>query len=275
MAAGLNALPLAARAATIRWHETGGEGPPVVFLPAISVASVANFLAVATSAALAGRRAVFLDYLGSGVSDPAADGRYDLAAHVESVAAVIEALGAGPVTVAGHSMGGTVAVGLALARPDLVAGVIVAEGNVTPGGGGHSRRIAAQSLADFAATGFAAFLAEIESKARAGDRAQAAFAASWRQAEVAGVHGNARMLVGLADDFFDRFLALDLPRVFVFGEKSHPAAQGHATPDSPDPDRLIAAGVAVEVVAGAGHLMVLEAPEAFAAIVARHLATSA
>lgn len=269
--AGLNGLTLDGRGSTIRWHEIAGDGPPLLCLPGISFSAVASFLAVVTAPPLVGRRAVMLDYLGSGASDPAADGRYDLEAHVETVAAVIEALDAGPVPVIGHSMGGTVGIALAAAHPSLVSHLFVGEGNVTGGGGGHSRRIAGQSLGEFITSGFQAFLADIEADARAGSQAQAAIAHSWRRAEAVGLHGNARMLVGLTDAFLASFLDLALPRVFIYGERSHPDATGKVIPDAPDPGPLVAAGVAVETLAGAGHLLGMENPVGLAGIIARHL----
>lgn len=274
MPAGLNALALDGRGSTIRWHEIAGEGPPVVYLPGISFACVASFLAVATAPALRGRRSVMVDYLGSGASDPAADGRYDLAAHVASVADVLDALAAGPVPVVGHSMGGTVGIGLAKTRPDLVSHLIVGEGNVTGGGGGHSRRIAGQSLGQFITSGFADFLADIDAEAQRGSQAQAAIAQSWRRAEAVGLHGNARMLVGLDDGFLAGFLALKQPRLFVYGETTHPKATGQAIPDAPEPAPLEAAGVTTATLLGSGHLLGMENPDGFAQIVADFLAST-
>ncbi len=271
MPAGLNALSLDGRGSTIRWHEIDGAGPPLICLPGISFAAVPSFLSVITAPALAGRRAIMLDYLGSGASDPAADGRYDLAAHVEAIHAVIAALDVGPVPVIGHSMGGTLGIALARDFPDAVSVLYVGEGNVTGGGGGHSRRIAGQSLGQFITSGFDAFVDDIEADARAGSQAQAAIAHSWRRAEAVGLHGNARMLVGLDDSFFDDFLSLPHSRVFIYGAQSHPSVTGKTMPDAPDPGRLSDAGVAVETLKSAGHLLGMENPTGFAEIVAKHL----
>lgn len=271
MAGGLNGLVLDGRGSTIRWHEIEGAGPPIVCLPGISFGTVASFLAVATAPPLLGRRVVMVDYLGSGASDPAADGRYDLEAHVGTIAAVVAALDAGPVPIVGHSMGGTVGIALAQAHPHLVSQLIVGEGNVTGGGGGHSRRIAGQSLGQFITSGFDAFLADIDAEAAAGSQAQAAIAQSWRRAEAVGLHGNARMLVGLTDAFLEGFLALDLPRTFVYGQSSHPNVTGQFIPDAPDPAILEAAGISTVTLAGSGHLLGMENPEGFAAIIRSQL----
>jgi esterase len=52
---------------------------------------------------------------------------YAVDAHVGDVEALIERFGAGPVVVVGHSLGGIVGFSLAAIRPDLVAGVVVAD----------------------------------------------------------------------------------------------------------------------------------------------------
>ncbi len=271
MASGLQSLRLDGRGSTIRWHEIAGAGSPIVYLPGISFEAVANFLATATAPALRGQSAVLLDYLGSGASDPAADGRYDLDAHVEAIAAVLDSLQAGPLAVVGHSMGGTVGIALALARPDLVSHLVVGEGNLRDGGGGHSRRISAQSLGQFITSGFDAFLGDIEADAQAGSAAQAAIAHSWRRAEAVGLHGNARMLVQLDDAFMGRFLSLDMPRLFMYGARSHPAVTGKEMPDAPMPEPLERAGIKTATLENAGHLLCLENPEGFADIVADFL----
>ncbi|MEN0070978.1 MAG: alpha/beta hydrolase [Propionicimonas sp.] len=74
--------------------------------------------------------AVDLPGFGGSIDVPAAGGPRQLAA---VVAEVMERLGTGPSVVFGVSMGGDVALNLALARPDLVAGlVLVAPGGLVP-----------------------------------------------------------------------------------------------------------------------------------------------
>lgn len=64
------------------------------------------------------------DNRGHGESSKAADGRYDMDALYDDSAALITALGRGPVHFAGCSMGGFVALRLAARRPDLVKSAI-------------------------------------------------------------------------------------------------------------------------------------------------------
>ena len=67
--------------------------------------------------------------------------------HAETVACILEHENITSAIVVGHSMGGTVAIMLAISRPDLVSKLIVGEGNLVPGGGAgtskmhHSQRL--------------------------------------------------------------------------------------------------------------------------------------
>ncbi len=67
-------------------------------------------------------RVIRVDLLGHGRSSSAAGG-YDIPAYARRVGAALDRLGAGPVTVVGHSMGCLVATALAEQRPDQVAAV--------------------------------------------------------------------------------------------------------------------------------------------------------
>jgi len=72
-------------------------------------------------------------------------GQFSTKQHVEDLAAFIEALGAGPLHLVGHSLGGTIAVRMAQARPELVKKLVLMEGGFNallpptkPGEGGIS-----------------------------------------------------------------------------------------------------------------------------------------
>jgi pimeloyl-ACP methyl ester carboxylesterase len=245
-------------AASIRWTETG-SGRPLVVLPGLSIPVGPSFQTLTADPRFADRRLVLIDYLGSGASDHPRDFDYALAPHARTVAAVFDHLGLRGVDVLGHSMGGTVGIRLALDRPDFVGRLLVAEGNLIPGGGMASRRIVSEDLASFAATGLAALLEEMR---QAG---LTRLAEGWAMADPSGIWGNAHGLVHLDPGFRDDYLALAIPRTFVIGEKN--LASG-PTPDAPEPSALEAAGVRVIIIPGAGHAMMLDNPPAFAEAVA-------
>jgi pimeloyl-ACP methyl ester carboxylesterase len=103
----------------LRVVEDGRPDAPGVLLIHGSAGSTAWWDPVVP--ALAGAcRVIRVDLLGHGRSSSAAGG-YDIPAHARRVGAALDRLGAGPVTVIGHSMGCLVATALAEQRPDQVA----------------------------------------------------------------------------------------------------------------------------------------------------------
>jgi pimeloyl-ACP methyl ester carboxylesterase len=257
--------------ALIHYGRTGPSGRPLLCLPGLGTRS-------AYLAGLSGRMGagapglVLLDFPGTGQSEPLKGLRHDPATLADVVIALIEEIGVGKIDIFGHSLGGTVAIRVAERRPDLVGTLIVGEGNMAPGGGAASSAIAAQEVEAFVARGFAARQAALRAKALEGDRLAAAIHAACRGDDPRALH---EMAVGLVDrqpGVMEAFLAHPGRRVFVYGARTFPGDDpGRVTPDAPDPGPLRAAGVAIEVVPGAGHLMPVEAPGATAEALARHL----
>jgi esterase len=100
-----------------------GTGAPVVVLHGL-LGRARNWLS--TARALQDRYAFHLvDLRNHGASPWSDDTSY--AAMARDVAALIERLGPGPVRVVGHSMGGKVAMTLALTRPELVKVLVVVD----------------------------------------------------------------------------------------------------------------------------------------------------
>ena len=106
-----------------------GRGAPVIGLHGLT-ASHMNFVGIAEQ--LAGRCPLFaLDLRGRGDSDKPG-GPYGLAQHARDVAAAMRAMGLGPSTVVGHSMGAFVATALAAQEPSLVSALILIDGGYVP-----------------------------------------------------------------------------------------------------------------------------------------------
>jgi pimeloyl-ACP methyl ester carboxylesterase len=68
-------------------------------------------------------RVIVVDRPGSGYSTRAPDASADLSAQAAAMAALVRTLGAGPTFVVGHSLGGAVALTMALEHPQQVAGL--------------------------------------------------------------------------------------------------------------------------------------------------------
>lgn len=84
---------------------------------------------------------VAVDLRGSGASHNAG-GPYDLERFAADLRGIIEARGPGPAVVIGHSMGGTIALRLAVDSPELTRGLVLVA-PVPASGGGYSEKGAA------------------------------------------------------------------------------------------------------------------------------------
>ncbi|MBU6257452.1 MAG: alpha/beta fold hydrolase [Burkholderiales bacterium] len=115
----------------VHYHEAGG-GEVVVFLHGAGggASGYSNFKGNYPVFAAAGYRAIVPDLLGFGLSSKPDLPMYDLDFFVDGVARLLDALGIERCTLLGNSLGGAVALGLALARPATVARLIL----MAPGG---------------------------------------------------------------------------------------------------------------------------------------------
>lgn len=108
----------------IAYRKREGRGPTILFLPGYA-SDMEGTKAVALDAFAAerGLKMLRFDYSGTGSSE----GRFDegtLARWTDEATAVLDRLADGPVVLVGSSMGGWIALHLALRRPDRVAGLI-------------------------------------------------------------------------------------------------------------------------------------------------------
>jgi pimeloyl-ACP methyl ester carboxylesterase len=85
---------------------------------------VYSFRETVPALAAAGYRAIAVDLKGHGLSDkPVARGEYTAPAMAQHVVDILDALGLARVTLVGHSMGGAVAMHVAIATPERVNGL--------------------------------------------------------------------------------------------------------------------------------------------------------
>jgi pimeloyl-ACP methyl ester carboxylesterase len=102
----------------------GGEGSPLVLVHGLG-GSAANWVELGPVLAARGRRVIVPELPGHGGSGPAPGAR-TLEPFAVAVAAVLEQEDAAPAPVVGHSLGGVVTLRLALRRPELVTGLVLA-----------------------------------------------------------------------------------------------------------------------------------------------------
>jgi pimeloyl-ACP methyl ester carboxylesterase len=116
----------------------GGDGPPLVLVHGLG-GSASNWVELAPE--LARHRRVLVPELpGHGGSDPLPRDS-TLARFADAVAAVIEQEGAAPAPVVGHSLGGVVALRLALQRRRAVSGLVIASGAGISSATAQARRV--------------------------------------------------------------------------------------------------------------------------------------
>jgi len=119
-------LALLARADGVRlaYRHRAGAGPTIVFLPGyMSDMEGGKAVAIDAWAAKEGRAMLRLDYAGNGASE----GRFEdgtLASSRDDALLLIDTLTQGPLLLVGSSMGGWLALLIALARRDRVAGLV-------------------------------------------------------------------------------------------------------------------------------------------------------
>ncbi|MDX6346111.1 MAG: hypothetical protein QOF84_901 [Streptomyces sp.] len=247
--------PIAPDGSRIHWTEAPGEGPARVYVHGLGASSAVYFAHIAAHPALAGRRSLFVDLPGFGISDAPAGFGYSLEEHADALAVALDAAGVSGAELVAHSMGGAVAIVLAARRPDLVGRLVLAEANLDPDppATAGSSGIAAYTERDFVHGG---------GRAEVLGRVGPAWAATMRHADPTGLYRSAVGLIrGTRPTMRQLLLGLDIPRTYLNGELSG-ELQGH--------DELLAAGVAVVTVPGAGHCMMFDNPQAFVEAIARN-----
>lgn len=252
--------------AFIRYHVIPGKGRNLVYLPGLSMPSVEQFLPVVTHADMFGHHSLLIDYIGSGCSDHSEKFDHSIESHARSVAAVLDYEGLKGCMVIGHSMGGTVGIMLSILRPDLVSNLIVAEANISPGGGEATRRIASYSEAEYLNEAHQKLLQELTKAEIEGDMKAAFINAAWSKADPAGLYKSSVALVELDVIFKEQFKKLSIPRTFIYGEESIPKDPNKARSDAPDPDELEAYDIRIAIVPKAGHAMMFDNLDGFAEV---------
>ncbi|MFJ5773870.1 alpha/beta fold hydrolase [Streptomyces sp. NPDC093094] len=240
------------RGSHIRWTEVPGEEPARVYVHGLGSMSSVYHAHVAARPELSGRRSLFVDLPGHGISDRPERFSYTLEAHADALAAALDAAGLGGAELIAHSMGGAVAIVLARRRPDLVRRLVLTEANLDahPPLTAGSSGISAWEEDAFVDHGHARVL----------EKVGPTWAATMRLADPRALHRTAVGLVGGSTPVMREILeAVPVERVYLQGELSGELEGRKA---------LEAAGVHVVTVPGAGHNVMFDNPAVFADAVA-------
>ena len=206
-------------------------------------------------------RIVLYDKRGHGLSE-APPAPYTIDDHVGDLAALLDHLGIARAAVVGLSVGGLIAQGLAAARPDLVAALVLI-GTAPKLGTAETwnariETVAAKGIAaladDILPRWFTAAFRSPDNPAFAGYRAMLTRSPA---------EGYAGTCAALRDaDLTASTRALRLPALCLVGDQD-----GSTPPDLVRATAALIAGAEFEVIAGAGHIPCVEQPAATAALI--------
>jgi 2-succinyl-6-hydroxy-2,4-cyclohexadiene-1-carboxylate synthase len=252
-----------------------GIGEPLVFLHGFTGSGAAWWLVRDELAAHS--QTTMIDLIGHGGSSAPADARcYDFDCVVDDLARVATRIGVGPATWLGYSMGGRLALGLALRHPSLVSALILE--SASPGLPDDNARLHRQSLdAELALQierdGVSKFIAAWEALPLWQSQSRLSPAIQAKQREIRSRNsatGLANALRGLGPgsqpSFWSRLGEVQVPVLLLAGELDAKYAE-IATTMAVD---LPAASVVL--APNSGHAVHLEAPSFFAAHVRNFMA---
>jgi len=242
--------------ARIYWKLEGTDDKPALVL-LNSIGTDLGLWDAAMPALLGAFRVLRLDTRGHGASD-APDGDYTLAMLADDVAAVMDAAGIAQAAVAGVSLGGMIAMELALARPARVSALALICTSATMDKAAWQDRISKVRAGGTAAIADLAMQRFLSPAFTAG---QPAVAESVRRNLIAMAdEGYAGAGAAIRDmELIGRIPVLACPTLIVVGERDA------STPFTGHGENLVAAipGAALERL-DCGHLAPLEAPAALA-----------
>lgn len=237
-----------------------GSGEPLVILPGL-FGSKRNWSSVARQLAEQ-RQVITVDLRNHGESPW--DDVHDYPAMAGDVAQLIEAQGLQPAAVLGHSMGGKVAMVLALTRPELVSRLIVVD--IAPARSTANTRAVLQAMQDVP---LGAVTTRSEAKAAMAEAVPSAGIRDFLALNLTSSPEGLRWginLEALANNF-DNILGFpdvapgmtfDQPTLFLGGGRSPYIQPEHHT----EIHRLFTAA-SIESIPGAGHWVHADAPQAF------------
>jgi len=237
----------------IRWTEVPGEEPARVYVHGLGSVSAVYHAHIAARPELAGRRSLFVDLPGHGISDRPDHFGYTIEEHADALAAALDAAGLTGSELVAHSMGGAVAIVLAHRRPELVSRLVLTEANLDafPPPTAGSSGIASYEEDAFVGGAYARVLENVGPL----------WAATMRLADPRALHRTAVGLRRGSEPVMRSILqGLPIDRMYLQGELSGELA---------DREALEASGVRVMTVAGAGHNVMFDNPDVFVAAVAR------
>jgi proline iminopeptidase len=220
-------------------------------------------------------------YQQRGLAPSAVSGPFTVERHVADAVAVLDTVGLGRAVVLGHSWGGHLALQVALARPDRVAGLVIVDplGAVGDGGVAEMGQHLVDRMSPAAAGQFGKVAARLAGPGPTDADALESLSLLWpsyfadpaaappfppqMKTSLEGYRETfASVAEQLASGFGAKLREVQVPAVFVLGEESPmPVSQGQQT-------AALMPQAEVEIIPGAGHLPWHERPGCVAAALA-------
>jgi 3-oxoadipate enol-lactonase len=249
------------------YYEDAGRGFPLLFLHGLIFDTR---MWASQVAALSGKyRCVSIDFRGHGQS-AAPGGEYTLEVMAEDVYQVMRHLGLEQAHVAGLSMGGMVAMRLALAHPNVVRSLVLLDTDAGPEEAERARQyemlaqvmreqgpeaVMAGVLTLFFSQGF------IQARPQELQR----FREQFLDINGDGVY-RATLAVARRRDITDEIKSIRVPTLVIVGDEDMAT-----TPERAEAIHRQIAGSRLEKIAGAGHMTPLEQPERVTALIEKFL----
>lgn len=219
-----------------------------MYLHGLGAMSSPYYLRVAADPALSDRRSLLFDFLGFGLSDRPDDFSYSLEAHADAIALGLADAGVVGAEVIGHSMGGAIAIVLAKRHPDLVGRLVLIEPNLEKAEDSDtaiSSRIAASNEDEFVRRGFYELLQAIGPE----------WEMTMRLSHPLAIHRSATALRNATQPSMLKILVgLKVPRKLIAGTGGERPGRIR---------ELLRGGVEIKMIPGAGHNVMLDAPQLF------------
>jgi pimeloyl-ACP methyl ester carboxylesterase len=196
-----------------------------------------------------------MDLLGYGKSDKPHDFSYDLTKQAQAIYAVIKSQGIKKVNLVAHSMGGVICSILAQKHPELVEKLILVEGGIFP----HKNRIAESIVAYESEANFTNNYDNFVKRYYKPDNPVVyhLYKLLTKTEPYVLYKSAVSMVKEVNDDFYQSFLKLDIPRYYIYGEKSYYDLTGDIKKDFKQN------GIKLYMVPKANHNMMASNPEDF------------
>jgi pimeloyl-ACP methyl ester carboxylesterase len=240
--------------ANIAYQYRTGIKTPIVILHGIGGSSIEEYAPLFVRADLAEHPLLAIDLIGHGRSDKPADFDYSLPAQSEAIFALLDHLSLPPAIFLGHSLGGSLAIIFAKKFPEKVCGLIMAEAGLefkylilSRWASRYKEEVFVSQFEALLAGGDGGILGSFSTQPTLKMTSAIAFYRS----------SVSLVALGKGDALLADFYASQLWRTFWVGEKTR-ARYGDAFLQE-----LERRGIPYSVIKGAGHQLILEAPEAF------------